>query len=120
MKYPHRDELLEYIEQRLPDMGQRLRRLNDKRPLLREKNVYGELYSDRQMDVCVDAILQTQYLRCRILEHTSGDARSVKEIADALGVKPKDILKEVVELRRGNLLTLESVKDRTPLYRAAR
>jgi len=51
---------------------------------------------------------------------TTDRARSVKEIAEALGETPRDILREVVELRRKNLLALETIKDRTPLYRAAR
>ena len=120
MKYPSREEMLVYIEQHLPDIGQKLRRLKEKEPFLKQKNVYGEPYSDRQIDICCDALFQTEYLRCRILDSTSQAVRSVKEIAGILGEKPNDVLREVVELRRRNLLILEIIKDRTPFYRAAK
>jgi predicted transcriptional regulator len=120
MEYPTREEMLTYIEQHLPDMGQKLRRLKEKESFLKDKNVYGELYSDRQIDICYDGIFRAEYLRCKILALTSKEARSVREIADALKEKPNDILKEVVELRRKNLLNLESIKDKTPLYRAGK
>lgn len=120
MEYPSRSEMLAHIERVLPDMGQKLRRMLDKEPFLRQGNVYGEGYSDRQIDICFDAIFRHEYARCRILELTTDQARSVKEIAEALGEAPRDILREVVELRRKNLLALETIKDRTPLYRAAR
>jgi len=43
----------------------------------------------------------------------------VKRIAEELGQSPGEILGEVVELRRKNLLGIEKIDDRTPLYRAS-
>ncbi len=120
MEYPCRSDMLVYIERVLPDVGARLKRLLDKESFLRHGNAYGEGYADRQIELCFDAIFRHEYLRCRIVECTTGQMRSVKELAELLGLDPKEVLKEVVELRRKNLLNIETIKDRTPLYKAAR
>lgn len=119
LEQPSREEMIAAIEKQRPDMGEKLRMLLAKEPFLKGKNVYGELYADRQISICYDAIFQTEYLRARILEVTRDAARSVKEIAQRLGKTPAEILWEVVELRRKNLLSIERVDDRTPLYRAS-
>jgi hypothetical protein len=111
--------MIAFIEKQRPDMGEKLRMLLEKESLLKGKNVYGELYSDRQINICYDAIFQGEYLRARILEVTRDRAQSVKQIAEELGKSPGEILGEVVELRRKNLLGLEKIDDRTPLYRAS-
>ena len=118
LEQPSREEMIDFIEKQRPDMGEKLRRLLEKGSFLRDRNVYGELYADRQVNVCYDAIFCTEYLRARILEVVREEARSVKQIAEKLGKSPGEILWEVVELRRKNLLGIERVDDRTPLYRA--
>ena len=116
---PGREEMLAYIEEQRPDMGEKLKRLVDKEGFLKSKNVYGELYADRQVNICYDAIFHTEFLRCRILEALRGEAKSVKRVAEELDLPPGEILWEVVELRRKNLVALERLEDRTPLYRSA-
>ena len=113
------EEMLARIEEQTPETGKKLRMLLDKRGFLQDRNVYGELYADRQIGICFDAIFRAEYLRCRILETIRDEARSVKQIAELLGKTPREVLYEVVELRRKNLLALERVDDRTPYYRAA-
>jgi hypothetical protein len=107
------------IEKQRPDMGEKLRMLLERKSFLKGKNVYGELYADRQIDICYDAIFQSEYLRARILEVTRDEARSVKQIAEILGKSPGEVLWEVVELRRKNLLGIDKIDDRTPLYKAS-
>ena len=118
-KSPNREEMLGLIEKQRPDLGEKLKRLLDKKGFLQEKNVYGELTSGRQIEICYDSIFRTEYLRCRILESLRQEARSVKQVAEILGLSPREILWEMVELRRKNLVGLEKIEDRTPLYRAA-
>jgi hypothetical protein len=118
LEQPNREEMITVIERQRPDMGEKLRRLLEKESFLKDRNVYGESYADRQVNVCYDAIFRTEYLRARILEVVRGEARSVKQIAEALGKSPGEVLWEVVELRRKNLMGMERVDDRTPLYRA--
>jgi hypothetical protein len=119
LEQPTREEMLAFIEKQRPDMGEKLRNLLGRESFLKDKNVYGELYAQGQIDICYDAIFRDAYLRCRILEAIQSEARSVKQIAEMLGKSPGEVLWEVVELRRKNLVSLEKIDDRTPLYRAS-
>ncbi len=108
-----------YIEKQLPDAAAKLRRLLEKESMLKEKNVYGELYSGRQVDICYDAIFDTEYLRCRILDLLRVKNRSVKQIAGLIGNSPAEVLREMIELRRKNMVAIEGIEDRTPVYKAS-
>jgi hypothetical protein len=119
LEQPTREEMLTVIEKQRPDMGEKLRNLMGRESFLKDKNVYGELYAQGQIDICYDAIFRDEYLRCRILEVIRDEARSVPQIAEALGKSPGEILWEVVELRRKNLVNLDKIDERTPLYRAS-
>ena len=114
-----REEMLDSIERQSPVQAEKLRMMLAKESFLKDKNVYRELYSDRQIDICYEAIFRAEYIRSRILEATRQEALSVKQIAEVLGKTPREILWEVVELRRKNLLAIDIIKERTPLYRAA-
>ena len=119
LEQPTREEMLAVIEKQRPDMGEKLRNLLGRESFLKDKNVYGELYAQRQVDICYDAIFRDEYIRCRILEVLRDQARSVPEIAEMLGKSPGEILWEVVELRRKNLVSIDKIDERTPLYRAS-
>ena len=119
LEQPTREEMLAVIEKQRPDMGEKLRNLLGRESFLKDKNVYGELYAQRQVDICYDAIFRDEYIRCRILEVLRDEARSVPQIAEVLGKSPGEILWEVVELRRKNLVNIDKLDERTPLYRAS-
>jgi hypothetical protein len=44
---------------------------------------------------------------------------SCRQLAEQLGVEPAVVLREIVVLRRKNLLELDHVDGLTPLYRTA-
>jgi len=119
LEQPTREEMLAVIEKQRPDMGEKLRNLLGRESFLKDKNVYGELYAQGQVDICYDAIFRDEYIRCRILEVIRDEARSVPQIAEVLGKSPGEILWEVVELRRKNLVSIDKLDERTPLYRAS-
>ena len=119
LEQPTREEMLAVIEKQRPDMGEKLRNLLGRESFLKDKNVYGELYAQGQVDICYDAIFRDEYTRCRILEVIGDEARSVPQIAEVLGKSPGEILWEVVELRRKNLVSIDKLDERTPLYRAS-
>ena len=119
LEQPTREEMLALIEKQRPDMGEKLRNLMGRESFLKDKNVYGELYAQGQVDICYDAIFRDEYIRCRILEVIRDEARSVPQIAEVLGKSPGEILWEVVELRRKNLVSIDKLDERTPLYRAS-
>ncbi len=119
LEQPTREEMLAVIEKQRPDMGEKLRNLMGRESFLKDKNVYGELYAQGQVDICYDAIFRDEYIRCRILEVIRDEALSVKQIAEKLGKAPGEVLWEVVELRRKNLVSIDKLDERTPLYRAS-
>ena len=119
LEQPTREEMLAVIEKQRPDMGEKLRNLMGRESFLKDKNVYGELYAQGQVDICYDAIFRDEYIRCRILEVIRDEARSVPQIAEVLGKSPGEILLEAVELRRKNLVSIDKLDERTPLYRAS-
>jgi hypothetical protein len=119
LEQPTREEMLAVIEKQRPDMGEKLRNLLGRESFLKDKNVYGELYAQGQVDICYDAIFRDEYIRCRILEVLQDEAKSVPQIAEVLGKSPGEILWEVVELRRKNLVNIDKLDERTPLYRAS-
>ena len=119
LEQPTREEMLALIEKQRPDMGEKLRNLMGRESFLKDKNVYGELYAQGQIDICYDAIFRDEYIRCRILEVIRDEALSVKQIAEKLGKVPGEVLWEVVELRRKNLVSIDKLDERTPLYRAS-
>jgi hypothetical protein len=119
LEQPTREEMLAVIEKQRPDMGEKLRNLMGRESFLKDKNVYGELYAQGQVDICYDAIFRDEYIRCRILEVIRDEARSVPQIAEVLGKSPGEILWEVVELRRKNLVSIDKLDERRPLYRAS-
>ncbi len=86
--------------------------------LTTEGNVYGEVLEE---DYVKDIILETmdaEYVRNQILIETTDKALSVKEIASAIDVAPPNVLNHVVRLRQKNLLTLASIDETTPKYKA--
>ncbi|GAG33185.1 unnamed protein product, partial [marine sediment metagenome] len=52
------------------------------------------------------------------LIHTTDKAMSVKQIASAIDVPSPNVLNHVVRLRQKNLLTLASIDETTPMYKA--
>jgi len=46
------------------------------------------------------------------------EGKSVKELADEFKVSPKNLLFEIVELRKKNMVYLQEIRDRTPIYRS--
>jgi hypothetical protein len=112
------DEIISYVSLYMPGSCEKLKKLLEKEPFLRDKNAYGEIFSERQIELSFDPIFQTEYLRAKILEITSGEAKSVKEISQLLNEKPEKILSEIVELRRKNLINIHNIKEQTPFYRS--
>ncbi|MHC5054531.1 MAG: hypothetical protein ACYTKD_07425 [Planctomycetota bacterium] len=98
----------------------RLRSLVGKVVNLRDEgNVYGEKVSGERLDELMDEFVDVEFVRHMILEGAREGAVSVKDLAERIGVAPEAVLREIVVLRRKNLLELDKIDGRTPLYRTA-
>jgi hypothetical protein len=114
----NRDEKLNFITDISESTGSRLKDLVEKEGKLEKKgNKYGEMYTRRQFDLAVEPILNTEYIRCKIVDITRTNPMSVKEIANKLELPTGDTLKHITVLQRRNLIKIENMKNRVPIYR---
>jgi hypothetical protein len=114
----NRDEILSYITDISESTGSRLKDLVEKEGELEKKgNKYGEMYTKRQFDLAVEPILNTEYIRCKIVDMTRTNPMAVKEIANKLELPTRNVLKHITILQRRNLITINNIKDRIPIYR---
>ena len=98
----------------------RLRSLAGKVVNLRDEgNVYGEKVPADELDRLMDEVIDVEFVRHMILEGAREGGVSAKDLAERIGVAPEAVLREIVVLRRKNLLELDKIDGRTPLYRTA-
>ena len=86
--------------------------------LTTEGNVYGEVLEEDYVKDTILEAMDAEYTRNQILIQTTDKAMSVKEIASAIDVPSPNVLNHVVRLRQKNLLTLASIDETTPKYKA--
>lgn len=114
----NRQEMVDYIQNLSESTGSKLKKLMEKEGEFIEKgNKYAEKFTKRQFDLAIDPIIKAEYIRSQIIERTRKSPMAVKEIAKSLDLSPKDILKHITILQRRNLIAVDSIKNRVPMYR---
>jgi hypothetical protein len=99
----------------------RLRSLEGKIVKLRDQgNVYGDKIPAEELEALLDEIVDSEYLRQWILEMASEKPISCKQMSERMRIPPDRILREIVVLRRKNLLVIHGIEGVTPLYLAAK
>jgi len=112
-------EIIEQVKSIDSETAKKLEMLREKVKILREEgNVYGERYTSRQIDLNIMPIFEKELFRAKILLSIKDEGKSVKELADEFKVSPKNLLFEIVELRKKNMVYLQEIRDRTPIYRS--
>ncbi len=97
----------------------RLRVLVGRERELTEKcNVYNEKIPQEEFDSLLDEVVEAEFIRQKIHLLTRGKPLSVKALAEATGLVPACVLKQIVDMRRRNMIGVDSIKGTTPLYRA--
>jgi coenzyme F420-reducing hydrogenase delta subunit len=81
-------------------------------------NVYGEKISQDEFDTLLDEIVMEEFIRHKIYLLTKTKPLSVKALAEAVEMKPADVLREIANMRRRNMIALDHVEGTTPLYKA--
>ena len=100
--------------------GFRLRSFVGKMVNLRDDgNVYGEKLAPEKLEEVLDELIDVEFVRHAILDGAREGPASCKELAERIGVDPARVLREIVVLRRKNLLGLDRIDGITPLYQAA-
>ena len=86
--------------------------------LTENMNVYGEKISQEEFNASIDEIVKAEFIRHKIHLLTKQKPLSVRELAAIIGMKPTLVLRHIVNMRRDGMITLDSVEETTPLYRA--
>jgi len=81
-------------------------------------NAYDEKISQEEFDTLLDEIVKEEFIRHKIYLLTKTKPLSVKALAEAVEMKPSAVLRQVVDMRRRNMIALDHVEGTTPLYRA--
>lgn len=81
-------------------------------------NAYGEKIPEKEFDKLLDEIAEEEFIRYKIYHLTKAKPRSVKELAETIGIKPPTVLRHITNMRRKGMIALERVDGYTPLYKA--
>lgn len=81
-------------------------------------NAYGEKIPEEEFDALLDDIVKAEFIRYKIHYLTRVKPRSVKELAQILGIKPSAVLRHITNMRRKGMIALDHVEGYTPLYKA--
>ena len=81
-------------------------------------NAYGEKISKEEFDALLEEIVKAEFIRYKIHYLAKAKPLSVKELAEALGIKPSAVLRHITNMRRKGLIALDKVEGNTPLYKA--
>ncbi len=84
--------------------------------LTERRNVYNEKIDIEKYDNIIKESIRSEYIRNYILVSTMTVPMSVKDISAKLNLNPREVLNEVVVLRRKNKLALERIDGTTPKY----
>jgi len=81
-------------------------------------NVYGDMLTAEEFDCLMTEVTEDEFVRYKIHLLTKTKPMSVKTLAEITEMKPAAVLKQIVNMRRKNMLALDSIEGVTPLYRA--
>jgi F420-non-reducing hydrogenase iron-sulfur subunit len=88
------------------------------RELTEKANAYGEKIPQEEFDRLIDETVNAEFIRHKIHLLTHSKPFSVKELAKTFNMQPADVLRQVVNMRRKNMIALDHIEGTTPLYRA--
>ena len=81
-------------------------------------NVYDEKVSKEDFDSLLDEAVEAEFIRHKIHLLTKTKPLPVKTLAEAVDMKPGAVLKQIVSMRRRNMITVDHVEGTTPFYKA--
>lgn len=85
--------------------------------LERQGNVYGQKLDQTELEKVIDAATKDEFERALILELSSKQPRSVKDLGKIMDVPTDKVLRHIVVLRQKNLITMDHPEGFTPTYR---
>jgi NADH-quinone oxidoreductase subunit E len=97
--------------------GEKIRWVIGKRtPFLESGNIYGEIFTKHEFNRAIDMIIVEETEVQEILARLKEGSRSVKDLAEDLAMPSERVFRYVTALVRKEMIQLEKVDDRTPMY----
>lgn len=87
------------------------------RELIEEGNVFGERLPQEEFDRVMDESIRKEYQRNRILRSLGEDALTVREMAEVVGLPPREILRNLIALESDGLVSVTEIDGSSPRYR---
>jgi len=88
------------------------------RELTEKSNVYEEKIPQEEWDCLFSEVIEAEYIRQKIHLLAKAKPLSVKALAEAVELKPKAVLRQIVDMRRRNMIALDHIEGQTPFYTA--
>jgi glycerol-3-phosphate O-acyltransferase len=88
------------------------------RELTEKNNVYNEKTTQEEFDSLLDKVVEAEFVRQKIHVLTQAEPLPIRALAEATNLKPEEVLKQIVDMRRRNMITVDHVEGTTPLFRA--
>jgi coenzyme F420-reducing hydrogenase delta subunit len=118
-KTPNRKILENLVAARNAAADFRLRVLVGRERELTEKcNVYDEKMSQEEFDSLLSEVAEAEFIRQKIHLLTRIQPLSVKALSEATGLNPMAVLRQIVDMRRRNMITVDHIEGQTPLFAA--
>ena len=97
--------------------GEKIRWVIGKRtPFLESGNIYGEVFTKHEFNRAIDMIIVEETEGQEILARLKEGAGSVRDLAKDLAIPSERVFRYVTALVRKEMIRLEKVDDRTPIY----
>jgi coenzyme F420-reducing hydrogenase delta subunit/predicted transcriptional regulator len=88
------------------------------RELTEKRNVYDKKMSPEEFDSLLSEVVEAEFIRQKIHLLTRIQPLSVKALAEATGLDPAAVLRQIVDMRRRNMITVDRIEGQTPLFAA--
>jgi hypothetical protein len=88
------------------------------RELTEKNNVYQEKVAQEDFDSLLDEVVEAEFIRHKIHLLTRVQPLPVKTLAEVVHVKPAVMLRQIVDMRRRNMIALDHIEGTTPFYKA--
>ena len=97
--------------------GEKIRWVIGKRtPFIESGNMYGEIFTEHEFNRAIDMIIVEEIEVQAILNQLKNSAQSVRNLAQDLDIPSERVFRHVTALLRKEMIQLEKVDVRTPLY----
>ena len=100
--------------------GEKMRWIIGKQtPFMESGNKYGEISTEHEFNRAIDMIIVEETEVQEILGQLRTGSQSVKDLAGHLGIPSERVLRYILALIRKGMVTLKTVRQRTPIYQLA-